>query len=187
MDKVKCSNCGEDNNVRAKYCAHCGYELPKIIVEKVAEPVVIQPKKKNKAGRIWMIVIFAFLLIIAAGFFAIQHFITSGGLFDKGMEMIANEMNKSCPVMVDNETRLDNVEIIPGNIFQFNYTLVNIENASIDTTQVKTYLEPLIIQNIKSSPQMTLQKERKTTMKFVYKDKNGDYLFQISVAPEKYR
>lgn len=187
MDKVKCSNCGEENLAKAKYCAHCGYELPKIVVEKVVEPIIAQPKKKSKAGKVWLIVLGVLLFVFAGGFFAIQHFISSGGLFDKGMELVANEMNKSCPVMVDAETRLDNVEIIPGNIFQFNYTLVNTENGSIDTTQVKNYLEPVIIQNIKSSPQMTLQREHKTTMNFVYKDKNGAYLFQISVAPEKYR
>ncbi len=33
---------------------------------------------------------------------------------------IVNNINKSTPKMIDEESRLDNAEILPGNIIQFN-------------------------------------------------------------------
>jgi hypothetical protein len=36
----------------------------------------------------------------------------------------ANELNKSCLMMVDQDTRLDNAVALPENVFQYNYTLI---------------------------------------------------------------
>ena len=47
--------------------------------------------------------------------------------FDKQMMKTASEINKSCPIMVDAETRLDNTVALPNKTIQYNYTLVNIE------------------------------------------------------------
>ena len=62
----------------------------------------------------------------------VQQFAFDKPTFDKVMMESASELNKSCLVMVDKDTRLDNVIALPDNIFQYNYTLVNIEKKTLD-------------------------------------------------------
>jgi len=98
----------------------------------------------------------------------------------------ASEINKSCPMMIDSDTRLDNAISLPSNIFQYNYTLVNMEKETIDIDMLKGYLEPNITNFVRTNPDMKFQREKKVTVNYYYKDKNGNYLFKISVTPEQY-
>jgi hypothetical protein len=99
----------------------------------------------------------------------------------------ASEINKSCPIMIDNATRLDNAVALPGNIFQYNYTLVNLIKDSVNINELKNYLEPTIINFVKSNPEMKSLRENKTTINYYYKDKTGLFLFTVSVKPIQYQ
>lgn len=88
--------------------------------------------------------------------------------------------------MVDQETRLDNAVALPENVFQYNYTLVNMEKASTDASQLENYLKPILINNVKSNPDMKINRDNKTTMGYYYKDKNGEFLFKVLVTPDLY-
>src|SRR5271156_6844289 len=48
-----------------------------------------------------------------------------------------NDLNKKCPMMIDDVTRLDNVAWLPGNSFLYNYTLTNMEVGKRDTMKIK--------------------------------------------------
>jgi hypothetical protein len=89
--------------------------------------------------------------------------------------------------MVDSETRLDNAISLPKNIFQYNYTLINVDKASVDTVEMRNFLEPTITNFVKTNPQMKFQRDHETTMNYYYKDKAGAFLITISVTPEKYK
>jgi hypothetical protein len=106
---------------------------------------------------------------------------------DKLMMQAASELNKSCPFMVDNETRLDNSISLVGNIFQYNYTLINREKDKIDIPLVKRLSEPDKINIVKTSPIMKIMRDNKVIVNYHYRDKNGYYLFTISVKPEDYK
>ena len=125
-------------------------------------------------------VVFAIL-----AFFAVQHFFSAPKL-NKELVNLANEINKSLPMMGDSETRLDNTMAYPNNTFQYTYTLVNYDKESIDIVELKKNLEPRIINELKSNPQMQWQRDNKVTLEYYYKDKNGIYLFTITVKPEQY-
>jgi hypothetical protein len=58
------------------------------------------------------------------------------------------ELNKSCPVMVGEETRFDNIIAMPNKTFQYNYILLNFEKKSTDTIFVKNALEPGILNSV---------------------------------------
>ena len=88
--------------------------------------------------------------------------------------------------MVDKETRLDNAVALPNNIFQYNYTLINMEKATTDINRIETYLTPIVINGVKTNPEMKFNRENKTTMGYYYKDKNGEFLFKILVSPDLY-
>ena len=183
MSKITCSQCGEENPSTSKFCASFGYALPKIATASAPEASAPSAKTRTKntiPGVIVGVVVF-FL-----AFFAVQHFFFSEPTFNKAMTKIAAELNKETPLMVDAETRLDNVIVLPGNVFQYNYTILTAEVENVDVQGLKDYLEPIITNAVSTDPQMQFQRDYKTTMNYNYRDKNGRHMFLISVTPEKY-
>jgi hypothetical protein len=180
--EITCTNCGTSNQSNHKYCKNCGFELPKVEVgveEPVAKPLVKEKKKINVKGLIG--VVFGILT-----FYAVQHFFFKPPGFDKVMMQVASEINKTCPVMIDAETRLDNTIALPENIFVYNYTLINAEKATMDTLTIKNLMEPNIVNFVRTNPDMKITRDYKSTIKYLYKDKNGEYLFAVSVTPDQY-
>lgn len=183
MGKVTCNNCGAENATRARYCSDCGFELPKIEIS-ANEKVATQPLKKG-GNKVFGIVIGIVAFVLC--FFAVQQLFFDAPGYNKELMKIASELNESCPIMVDSETRLDNSVTLPGDIFQYNYTLVNMEKATTDTLGMRNYLEPAILNLVKTNPQMEYQREHNITVNYFYKDKNGEFLLLISVTPDKYK
>ena len=186
MDHIKCTHCGTDSPVRNKYCFSCGYELPKITVANSDSPIP-PPKKRNTDGRKKTLAVIVGLIAFALSYFVVQELFFNMPPLDKAMMEVASEINKTCPIMVDAETRLDNAISLPKNVFQYNYTLVNMEKASTDTVEMRQFLEPTIVNFVKTNPQMKFQRDHETTINYYYKDKEGNFLITISVTPEKYK
>jgi hypothetical protein len=182
MQKTNCTTCGTDNPVTNKYCSNCGFALPKVapaVVQEVAQPT---PKKKGLP-----VMGYVGIAIGVATMIAIKQFLFQVPSFDKTMMDVASELNKTCPIMVDQDTRLDNSVALPDNIFQYNYTLVNIEKGTVNVEDLKNYLEPTITNLVKTSPQMQPQRDHEMTLNYFYKDKNGEHLFTVSITPDKYK
>ena len=116
----------------------------------------------------------------------IQQLVFKTPSFDKAMMQAASELNKSCPVMVDQETRLDNAVALPDNIFQYNYTLINLEKDSIDLQIFEGYMKPMILNNVKTNPDLQAYRDNKVTMAYNYKDKNGVFITKISITADQY-
>lgn len=126
---------------------------------------------------------------VAVGFlvvFLVKQFIFAQPSFDKAMMQAASKINESCPVMVDKDTRLDNAIALPDNIFQYNYTLVNLVKDSIDIPAFQNYIRPIILNNIKTNPDLKAYRNHKVTMRYNYKDTNGNFVVNISIAPNQY-
>ncbi len=185
MDKVKCTHCEEYNNTNAKYCFRCGYELPKMKLEGVGTTTLNSSDKwklnnKNIFGSVVGIIAFGL------AYFFVQQVFFNPPSFDKIMMNAASELNESCPIMVDQYTRLDNAVALPENIFQYNYTLVDMTKAEVNPDTVRKYFEPGIINNVKSNPDLKIYRDNKTTMVYNYRDKNGEFVVKFSVTPELY-
>jgi len=106
--------------------------------------------------------------------------------FEQEMIKTAGEMNKNLPVMLDSETRLDSVSALPENIFQYNYTLINISSDSLDIAGFQNYLEPMLINNVKTNPEMKTIKDNNTTLSYNYQDKHGNLIFKIDITADQY-
>ena len=126
------------------------------------------------------------MLVGVAAIFLIQHFFFNPPTFDERMIEMASEMNKSCPIMVDKETRLDNVTPHSGKVIQYNYTLVNVKKEEVDINEIDRFLKTNMTNNVKTNPNMKAMRENKVTMSFSYKDKNGNFLTEVEVTPEIY-
>lgn len=115
-----------------------------------------------------------------------QYFFSQSPSVDEMMVKTASEFNKSCPMMVDQITRMDNAVALPGRIFQYNFTMINMDVASIDKEELKKNLEPVIINTVKTSPELKLFRDKEITIVYYYRDINGNYMFKISVGPKQY-
>ena len=185
MSKITCSHCGEENPSTSKFCASCGYALPKIETAAISEPAAKETSTGKQSKNTIPGVIVGVVVFFLA-FFAVQHFFFNEPILNKAMTKIAAEINKECPMMVDADTRLDNAIVLPGNVFQYNYTIINAEVENVDVPALKDYLEPIITNAVITDPQMQFQRDYKTTMNYNYRDKNGRHMFLISVTPDKY-
>lgn len=119
--------------------------------------------------------------------FLVQQFLFKAPSFDKEMMKVASEFNKSCPIMVDQITRCDNTAALPDKVFLFNYTIITMTKDSMDVEGLKKNLEPLIINSIKTNPAMKYLRDNQVTISSCYKDRNGVFLFEISVTLDKYK
>jgi hypothetical protein len=107
--------------------------------------------------------------------------------FDDNLKEIALELNKTCPKMIDKDTRLDNALAIKGNIFQYNYTLLNILKDSMDIELYKASVEPSIINNVITNPDLETFRKNKITLIYNFKDEQNNHITRIIVGPKKYK
>jgi mannitol-specific phosphotransferase system IIBC component len=138
------------------------------------------PKKKFNIQVIVGIITTAIVSII------VQQYFFKTPSYDEAIKKAATEINKTCPLMVDTETRLDSVEAF-GRTLQYNYTLVNMEKVSVDTTDLKNFLEPTILNNIKTSPELKYYRDCNATLAYLYLDKNKQRMLKISITPDRYK
>lgn len=183
MQTNTCNNCQNKNRITNRYCSECGYELPKVEVQPVLEEQVPKNNKKIVWGSIIGSAIGVAIMVISVNLATKYWFKPS---INNSMVAIASELNKSCPVFVDQETRLDNTTVLPNDIFQYNYTLVNYNTTDVDTLAFKDMLEPTLLNIVKTNPDMKFVRDNKVTLSYYYKDKNGKYICRILLPYEKY-
>jgi hypothetical protein len=116
-----------------------------------------------------------------------QQCVFSDTAIEKTLVKAANDMNKTCPTMVDRETRLDNTVVLPGKIFQYNYTFIHGTKDSLDFVRLQNEMEPAVLNGVKTSPDLKVYRNHNVTMAYNYVDKNGMFLFKILITPEKYK
>ena len=187
MENVTCKNCGADNKANQKYCSRCGKELSKLPEENFTSQQVQPPAPTTPDRRKKLLGAIVGIIAFGLSYWAVQQIFFKPPSFDKVMMQAASELNKTCPIMVDQYTRLDNALALPDNAFQYNYTLVNITKAEVNLDTVKKYIEPGILSNVKTNPDMKVYRDNKTTMIYYYKDKNGEFVYKFSVTPDMYQ
>jgi hypothetical protein len=212
MHYLKCTNCGHFNELKTEYltfCKQCNKVLKNnftdwkkdnpeksfeefkqlICTTNTSEHSISESKKKNKGLKYWIGFALAFAVFYAIGQLGGDKLVSliKKPAFDKSLMEIASELNKTCPVMVDSLTRLDNAIALPGKVFQYNYSLMSGTKDYIDTEGLKAFLSPRIFNDVKTNPGMKFIRDNKVTVNYSYKDLNGEFLFLIAVKPEDYQ
>lgn len=131
------------------------------------------------------LLIFGAILLCGVIFVAVQIIFFKTSSPDREVLKFAKEMNKQCPTMVDVETRLDKVNAFADNSLQFDYTLIYRDKDSVSIGNLKQYMEPEILNKIKTSPTLSKYISKDLTWIYSYNDKNGDFIFKITYTPEQ--
>ena len=121
----------------------------------------------------------------AASWF-VNYYFFSKPSFDKRLIELANEINKTCPMMVDNYTRLDNTTVLPDKVFQYNYTLTTTLKSEVDTS-IFGKIKLNAISNARTNPDMKDIRDNDLTLSYYYKDKNGVFISKFNVTPNEYK
>ena len=107
--------------------------------------------------------------------------------FTQNLNEISSEVNKSCPIILDDETKLDNTSVLQGNTFQYNFTLVNYTKNDIDIEKLKNILKDTLLNNIKTNAKLKPFKDNKVKLNYSYKDKDGTVLFLLEFTYDDYK
>jgi hypothetical protein len=133
------------------------------------------------------LLIFGSILLCCIILVAAKIFLFKSSSPDKDVLKFAKEMNKTCPTMVDVETRLDKVNALADNSLQFDYTLIYRYRDSVSIGSLKQYMEPVILNKIKTSPELSRYLTKNLTWIYSYKDMRGDFIFKITYTPEQFK
>lgn len=137
-------------------------------------------KKLNFKTIIGLVVGLTFAILV-------QQYFLKPPSFDKQMMQVASELNKACPIMVDSETQLDNAVALPEKTFQYNYTLINMDKDNIDIERLEEYIKPVILNTIKTNPDLKSFRDNNVIMSYNYKDKNSNHILKLIFTPEQYK
>ena len=193
--KTICSNCQAENDYEAKYCEACGQLLPVKEEEKTAA-VALGYKPKKKIHPILLVI---FVVCSWAAFFGIYTLfnLSVDSLYpsiealnptvDAELAKVAEDMNRGCPFQVDEITVLVNVKALPNKTIQYNYKLNDITKAEINLDTVKKYVFPGLLKNAKENPEAKSFRDKEITIKYNYKDKNGEHVTEYVVTPDMYK
>lgn len=131
---------------------------------------------------IWTIVIACAIIVVPLIF---RRLFFSPAI-DEEIVRLAEELTRNCPIMIDSETRLDNAIAMPSNTLQYNYTLVNAESDSVDVIEMRSYIKPIILNKVRTSPEMKIFRDLRVTMAFIYRDRDGEFMMKIAFSPDEY-
>jgi hypothetical protein len=116
----------------------------------------------------------------------VQKIFFNNNSVDKDVADFVKVMNKTCPDMIDPETRLDKVLATSDKNLQFNYTLIHLIKDSIPIMSMKRYMEPVILDKIKNSSALRRFLKKDLTWIYSYSDRNGEFVFKVTYTPEMF-
>ena len=145
------------------------------------------PKNKELASKKNKINVLFCLMIVLTSAFAVKKLFYTDSAFDKQLALLSTEINKTTPILVDQNTRLDRTETKRGEVFLYHYTLVNMEKGNFEEDELKEFLREQILNNIKNNPDLQYFRAHGAAMTYTYKDKNSTHLFDLTFTSEDYR
>jgi hypothetical protein len=110
--------------------------------------------------------------------------------YEKVLQKAADDLNAKCPMTIDSQTRLDNVAVLPGKVFQYYYTLTDFSKEELPEetiAQIKQALQSSILNGIKSSTDMKTLRDNDVTFKYVYKSNDSFEVFSLTFLPKDYK
>jgi len=138
--------------------------------------------------KVVVILAVATVIGVALGTYAVTTLMGTDSVqsFDKTLVQLADTLNANLPMMLDKETRFDATFPGPGNRFTYIYTLLNYSKADVDPEVLRRNIQPQILANYKSHPEMKSFRDHDVELHYQYKDKSGIFMLEIVVSPKDF-
>ena len=102
------------------------------------------------------------------------------------LKLSAQEINKMCPMTIDEDTQLDNVVVLSNKTIQYNYTFVNWELEDLDLQAIESDFFPLLLNRTKTNPGLKSFRDNNVTVNYYYADMDGKFVALYEVTPQLY-
>ncbi len=100
----------------------------------------------------------------------------TGSAVNQNLYAAAKEINKKCPMPIDENTRMDSASVYNEFMITYHYTVHTISNKEVDLKKFKTNMETAMAAKYTTDPQLAVYRDNKIAVAYDYKDKAGDYL-----------
>ena len=104
--------------------------------------------------------------------------------FEKQLAVVAAEISKRAPMMVDSETRLDRVTAGPGKQLNYLNTLITVSADEIDPDAFRDALVPMVKESTCKNDGIHKLFEAGITVNYVYSGKDGVEILRFPLTPE---
>ena len=101
--------------------------------------------------------------------------------FEADLVKASNETNKTLPMMIDKDTRLDSTIAGPGKEWTYMYTLVAPDVKGVTNARLNEVMGDKIRNSICTMKEMELFVKNKVVMKYKYRDNDGNYIGEVVV------
>lgn len=107
----------------------------------------------------------------------------------KVFEIASQEVNKQCPMTIDEVTRLDSTAYTGGdNTFTYYYTLAGVADDTEMAEATRKHLEENLAEVIKSTDDLKIYRDMNVTMMYIYlSDNTQQELFRVRITPDMYK
>lgn len=130
--------------------------------------------------------ILIFVITFFVGYFMVDYLRYNEVNIDKELTEEANRINKTCPMIVDQDLVLNNVTVLTNKVVQYNYTIVHLEKSQLDLEILKKEMESHILNDVKTNPDLKIYRDKKIILNYNYHDKKGVFVIKIVVTPDLY-
>lgn len=112
---------------------------------------------------------------------------SEGRALNKMLNEMANDLNESVPVMLDQYTRFDGASVTPENIFRYHYTVLNTTNPDSLVANGLKSLKADIQMELSTNPQLQVFKQNNVVLEYVYMDEENRIIRSLQIHPEDYQ
>ena len=106
---------------------------------------------------------------------------------NRELTKIAAEWNRSTPVALEEHTRFDSVGVTPDNVFQYYYTITNIDNPQELIASYKNEMLEKMDKMYATDRSLQFFVENGVTMEYIYRDTMQNVVDVIIIETDKYR
>lgn len=107
----------------------------------------------------------------------------------KVFEVASNELNKQCPMVIDEVTRIDSTTYSGNdNTFIYYYTISGVIDDLNMAEATKKHMEEILPGVIKSNEELKIYRDMNVNMQYIYmSEKTQQELFRVKITPDQYR
>lgn len=103
---------------------------------------------------------------------------------DETLVRMSDKMNRTMPVAVDADTRLDKVSAEPGQQIAYHYTMLNVRSKDINTTNFYKSFRPTLQKRVCGSDELKMFFRNRITVAYAYRGKDGEDIGKLAFSPK---
>lgn len=103
---------------------------------------------------------------------------------DETLVRMSEKMNRSMPVAVDGDTRLDKISAEPGQQIAYHYTMLNLRSKDVNTSNFYKNFRPALQKRVCGSDELKMFFRNRITVAYAYRGKDGEDIGKLAFSPK---